>query len=239
MSMPSEDSETVINKLDDLIVKAATKDLRNPMLGWRLSNIPDYGPMIQATASLERPILRRRMENLLLSINEEVQMIDRKKIDFSYFETDEFYDLVRRVLEYTARTRDKSKIRLYARILVRTPLLDNALFRPSVEDLLSILLELSTADLFLAREVFRQQRDTPENFTSIEQDELKIVKQSGWDSLPTITRMGQSDFTLSVVKLVRTGLIRQVVGTYVSYIGDAYRITPVFRTLMRLLDKLN
>ena len=77
------------------------------------------------------------------------------------------------------------------------------------------------------------------NFASIEQNELKAVKESGWDRLPEITEMNNSNFDLAVTKLVRTGLLRQVIGTYTSYIGDAYRITPVFRTLMKLLDELN
>ena len=152
--MPSEDKETIINKLDDLIVKAAKKGFENPNAGWTLSNIPVYGQLIQKTVSLESAILRGRMENLILFTGDEVQKVDRKKIDFSYFETDEFYDIVRRVLEYTLRTRDETKIRLYARILVRTPLLNNAAFRPAAEDFLLILLELSPADLLLAREEF-------------------------------------------------------------------------------------
>jgi hypothetical protein len=43
---------------------------------------------------------------------------------------------------------------------------------------------------------------------------------------------------LSTLKLVRVGMLQQVVGMYVSYIGDAYRITPVFRKLVRLIGEL-
>ena len=134
---------------------------------------------------------------------------------------------------------DRKKIKLYARILVRTPILDYAAFRPKAEDFLRILLELSPADVVLAREAFRQQKDIQEEFISEEEGELKVIKNSGWDNLPNLTGMGKSDFMLSVVKLVRTGLLIQVIGTYASYRGDAYKITPVFRTLMNLIDTLD
>lgn len=236
----SEEGKDATKEINGLLVKASKKLFKNRMPDWNLTNIPDFGPAVQATmTSLEGPILKKRMNCLISSIREEVQHVDRKTIDFTYFQTEEFYDIVRRVLENTVRTRNEVKIRLYARILVRLPILNNASFRPAAEDFLLILLELSPADLSLAREVFRQQRDTPEGFTKIEEQELKVVKESGWDSLPRITRMNESNFTLSVVKLVRAGLLRQVIGTYVSYIGDAYRITPVFRTLMKLIDKLD
>jgi predicted transcriptional regulator len=77
-----------------------------------------------------------------------------------------------------------------------------------------------------------------EEFISIEQDELRHVKESGWDDLSNTLGMDKSQFGLSVAKLVRVGLLRQVIGTYQSYIGDAYSITPVFRTLMKLVEKL-
>ena len=176
--------------------------------------------------------------DFVMSVHEEALLIDQSKIDRSYFETEEFYDFVRRALENTARTRDRTKIKLYARILVRAPILDNAVFRSSIEDFFSILLELSPTDLHLARAAFKQQKDLAEEFISIEQDELRHVKESGWDDLSNTLGMDKSQFGLSVAKLVRVGLLRQVIGTYQSYIGDAYSITPVFRTLMKLVEKL-
>ena len=221
--MSSEEKKGIIRKIDDLIMNVATKGFENPVLGWTLANIPIYGPMIQAAmTSLEAPILRRRMENLVLAVEVEVHLVDESKIDFSYFQTDEFYDVVRRVFEYTLRTGDQKKIKLYARILVRTPILNYAVFRPNVEDYLRILLELSSPDVMLAREVFRQQKESQEDFSTVEENELKNVKNSGWDQLPDITGMSKSDFMLSVVKLVRTGLLIQVIGTCMLVTGEMH-----------------
>jgi hypothetical protein len=198
-----------------------------------------FGPLIQVVVSnLEPLIVRNRILELFTLLREEVLLIDQTKIDQTYFDTEQFYDIFRKTFEYTVKTRDRNKIRLYARILVRVPLLDNAEFRQSAEDFLSILLELSSADLYVAREVYSQQKDIPEEFTNIEQNELKAIKDSGWDKLPEICKMDSAQFRMSVTKLLRTGLLQQVVGVYVSYIGDAYRITSVFRKLILLIEKM-
>jgi hypothetical protein len=237
--MSSEGKKRIIKRMDETIEHVASKFFADPTLGWILSNIPDYGPAIRSIMTVvEGTILRRRMSDLFDSIQEETLLIDQTKIDLAYFETEECYDIIRRIFEYTLRTRDKSKIKLYARILVRTPILGNAVFRHTVEDFLLMLVELSPADLVLAREVFKQQQTIPDDFANIEQNELKTIKESGWSNLPSITGMNKSEFSLSVTKLVRTGLLRQVIGTYASYIGDAYRITPFFRDLMKFIEKL-
>ena len=101
-----------------------------------------------------------------------------------------------------------------------------------------ILLKLSPADLFVARGIYKQQKDTPEEIVDLDQDELRIVKERGWDNLPQSCKMNKAEFDLSLSKLVRAGLLRQVIGTYVGYIGDAYRITSSFRMMMQLLEKL-
>jgi hypothetical protein len=220
------------------LVSTFTSSL-NAVLPTIFSNTPEIGSVIAASlTAVGAYVGSRRMRELNDSIQSELSLVDETKIEKRYFDTEEFFDVFRRVLENTIRTRDCTKIRLYARILVRIPILDNAEFRHTAEDFLLILLELSPADLSLAREVFKQQKDLPEEYTSIEQDELKGVKESGWDDLPNILGMNKSQFSLSVAKLVRAGLLRQVIGTYQSYIGDAYSITPAFRTLIKLVEKL-
>lgn len=55
---------------------------------------------------------------------------------------------------YTAlETANNDKIRLYARIFVRSAILDNVKFRYHAKDFLSLLLELLPADLVVAREI--------------------------------------------------------------------------------------
>lgn len=237
--MESKIQNELINKIDRAIIHSTKEFTDNPTLNIALGSIPVFGPAIRTVMSgLENMIVRNRILDLFTSMREEVLLIDQTKIDQTYFDTEEFYDLSRRVFEYTVKTRDHNKIKLYARILVRASILNNARFRHNTEDFLMILLELSPADIYIAREVYNQQKDITEQFTSIEQNELHAVKSAGWDRLPQICSVDKAQFSLSITKLVRAGLVQQVIGTYASYIGDAYRITSVFRRLIQLIEKL-
>ena len=236
--MSSDKKENLFANIENKVIDVANQCLNVPLFSWAISNIPVFGPIIQTIfTSLEPEILKKRFLELLMAFREELLLIDEAKIDKTFFHSEEFYDILRKVFEYTAKTRDKNKIRLYSRILVKVAILDNAIFRHTAEDFLLIILELSPADLFVAREVYKQQKDTSEEISDINQDELGIVKESGWDNLPQICKMDKAEFDLSLTKLVRAGLLRQVIGTYIGYIGDAYRITSSFRMMMKLLEK--
>lgn len=226
--------------LDEISEQSYLKMKENPLLEVSLNTIPLIGPLlINFIKSNETRFLQRRFLKLYEYLNEEINNIQDQKIDKSFIETEEFYDILRKVYEYTAKTRDNAKIKLYSRILVRISMLNNAFFRYTAEDFLLILIDLSPTDLMIAKKIYQQQKGTPIEIKDINQNELKIVKESGWDTIPSILGVNQTEFELSILKLVRAGLIKQVSGTYVNYIGDAYRITRVFRMLMKLIETLD
>jgi hypothetical protein len=89
----------------------------------------------------------------------------------------------------TLETINNDKIRLYARILVRSAILDNAKFRYYSKDFISLLLELSPPDLQVAREIYKQQKDTPADMINRKAlDELVTVEESGFRRLPELTK---------------------------------------------------
>jgi hypothetical protein len=99
------------------------------------------------------------------------------------------------------------------------------------------LLELLPADLAVAREIYKQQKDTPADIIDPNvTNELDIVRNSGFYRLPELTKLEKPEFDLALAKLVRTGLIRQVVGSYLENKGEAYRITHTFRKMMDLIE---
>jgi len=129
---------------------------------------------------------------------------------------------------------NNDKIRLYARILVRSALFDNARFRYYSKDFISLLLELSPADLEVAREIYKRQKQTP---ADIQPDvELRCIRESGCYQIRALLGLDEAVYDLAITKLVRAGLIRQVVGSYLEYGGGAYRITYTFRKMMELIE---
>jgi hypothetical protein len=98
------------------------------------------------------------------------------------------------------------------------------------------LLELLPADLVVAREIYKQQKDTPTDIQPEVMSEVQIVRNSGFYEVRELTGLDKTEFDLALTKLVRAGLVRQVVRSYIGYAGDAYRITHTFRKMMDLVE---
>lgn len=162
-------------------------------------------------------------------------------VDFEYINGEEFYDTLRRVIEYSIRTRHQEKIRWYCRILIGSALLDNINERQSAEDFLVFLSELTTTDLRVGKEIYEQQKAMPEKFdvNSTNSNELQSILSIGWSGIPEKLGLSEMDFNISLIKLARAGLIKEIVGTYTGYAGDVYRITPAFKRLMKLVQYVN
>jgi hypothetical protein len=235
--LSESEKRDIAKRLENKITNAIEQSIDNPSIASAILGIPIFGePIYVALSTMQSQIVQRRIQQLVLSLHEEALLIERNKVDFTFFESEEFYDLIRKVIECTFKTHDNSKIRLYARILTRLPLLDNAKFRHNAEDFLSILLELTPADLLLAREVYKQHEDIAERIHSSE-NESSVELKSG-SKIQSNTGLDETDFELAITKLVRAGLIKEVVTTAYGYSGDAYKITHTFRKLIELVEKL-
>jgi len=68
--------------------------------------------------------------SLLEVLQEELRGIHENQVDKPYIESEEFFDLIIQALEAAARTREREKISLYARILrVQLSATEKVIFR--------------------------------------------------------------------------------------------------------------
>ena len=241
MNLMSEDKEKgILVKIEENMDRAVEEYNDNPIIASAVSSIPVVGSIIHIFVQTRgRQITKQRFLSLCAALKAEIALVDEVKIDRTFLESEEGYDLISKAFRMALETAEDIKMQLYARILVRASILDNASFRHTAKDFLSIVIELSPADLVLAKSFYSTQMDTPADIDHNTQNELNIVKTSGYDGLRSMGNMSRPEYDLSINKLVRAGLIRQVVGSYVGYVGDAHRITHTFRTLMHLLQSLD
>jgi hypothetical protein len=128
--------------------------------------------------------------------------------------------------------------------LIGSSLIENREIRHTGEEILSLVEDLSEVDLRLAREIYRQQEkitydfdpSTPNEVTPEEKSELKFVRESGWNTLRERCKMDEDTYSVSLLKLSRAGLIKEIVGTYSSYGGHKYIITPLFQRLIKIIS---
>ena len=228
--MASED-----NTFEKALQKGVTYYLNNLELRESICQIPYIGNALDYMFShLGKSFQERRLLQTINDLNEEIIQIDESKIDKSFLTTEEFYDFVMKTLENCRKTRHNDKIRLYCKILLGAVIIDNSNQRHSVEDFLSFLSELSPTDLQVGLEIYKRQKNMPEkfDFDSQEHTELEFTIRTGWHSIRDSLGMDETDFKIALYKLSRAGLIKEIVGTYVSYTGGHYLITPAFRRLM-------
>jgi hypothetical protein len=88
----------------------------------------------------------------------------------------------------------------------------------------------------VAREIFKRQKETPADIQPNVDNELRIVRESGFYQVRELLSLDKAVYDLAITKLVRMGLIRQAVGSYMNNPGDAYRITHTFTKIMDLIE---
>jgi hypothetical protein len=238
----SDAGESKIEKTSEQFVDMYlnSPDIRNPVL-----QIPVLGPVIDfVIITLSRDLEKKRLLRTFQIIHEEIIRINENMVDFSYIEGEEFHDNMRRLFEYSIRTRHEEKIRWYCRILIGSALLENVKERGSAEDFLIFLSELTTTDILVGKEIYERQKNVSERYgfdiSSKDNTELKYVVEEGkWHEIKDKLGLDEVNFNISLIKLSRVGLIKEIVGPYVGYAGWLYLITPAFIRLMKLIKYAN
>jgi DNA-binding MarR family transcriptional regulator len=233
-----DEDKRIWGKIEKLVARATDEYTSRPDISLYVSSIPIIGPIIDHTFRIKASEIQMgSIVTLFDALEAEISQVDKTKIDKQYLESIEGYDIFRKMLIATLETINNNKIRLYARILIRSAILDNSKFRYYSKDFISLLLELSPPDLQVARNMYKQQKDTPaDEINRKALDEVEIVERSGFRQLRELLGLDKAEFDLALTKLVRAGLIRQVVGSYDQYTGDLYAITRTFRKMMELIE---
>ncbi len=202
--MSQDGGKDILRKLEKSVERAAEAYANTPPLYLPVLAIPEIGPIIDTLFRHKAgETLHRRYTELWKATKAEVIRVDMNKIDKSFFESEEGYDLIVKAVHAAFETANNDKMRLYARILVSSALLDKAKFRYYSKDFISLLLDLLPADLAVAREMYIQQKDTPAdiidpNVTS----ELRIVQNSGFYQIPELLQLEKAEFDFALTKLV-------------------------------------
>lgn len=227
--MPSEEHSSKTNNL--LIRYIDTPEFRGIV-----ASIPYIGSSIDAIISgYGEKIRQKRIDQTITILKDDMAKIEQKKIDKTFLDGEEFYDLALRVFRYSLRTRHSKKITLYCKILAGSVLLDNRNERHSAEDFLGFVSELSLIDIRVAAEIYKQQSHMPKEFDHEENTQLNFVVNGGWHNIRQICKLDEIDFEIALGKLSRAGLIKEIVGMYIEYKGGLYLITPAFKRLMKFI----
>ena len=232
-------NSSAIKKINSSIENAAVNYSQNTALRTAISLVPGIGTIIDLILSSGgQNIQTRRIYDTIANLKNEMVKIDEMKVDKKFLDTEEFYDYMMRTFDRCTRTRHNEKRILYCKILAHSVSIDNVAERSSTEDFIGFIDELSLIDLKVGMKIYEQQKNAPEKFDidSAENTELKFVIRSGWHDIKNLCQLDEIDFDISLRKLARTGLIKEIVGPYVGYTGGLYLITRTFRKLTNFIQ---
>lgn len=179
-----------------------------------------------------------RVATYVSTINNEIEDLGKSKVDWSYINSDEFSDLFLKATDNSLKTRFRERVVLNCKILAGSMSLENVHQRHFAEDLLILVSDLNPVDLMLGLKIYEQQKNRPREFDFESREgktEFKFVVESGWHDLQGACQLDEVRFRTALHKLTRAGLIKEVVGMYVNYVGGFYIITPAFQTLMNFI----
>ncbi len=199
--------------------------------GWRalVNLIPYIGSSLDVLLTAKaQEVTQQRIESLVSEVSNQLKLIEESKVDKSFLDSDEWYDLVFRTFEKAIRTRSTEKIQLYSKILVGT--LISPENREHSEGFLDILADLSETEVKLARLVYELK-----DISIQKKDEHGSQKPNIF--LDRCTFIDKNDIQFYMKRLERVGLVNEEVGgMWIGYGGGWYKVTPTFDKLMKVLS---
>jgi hypothetical protein len=227
-------SEYILDKMKLAIEKYS----ENAILRASITSVPFIGSPLDIFLTTEaQKIVNDRIMSLFDKLKEEMNTLEDRIVDKDYINSEEFIELFIRTIEASAKTRNKEKIKLYAKLLKGAIKFQNRK-KYSPEEYLQVLSELTIKELEVAKAIYRQQRQERRK----DENELQWALRCGWEKLekkcPSIP---EEDFRFIFLRLRKSGLIQDLEHIYYSSNKEkkkvVFVITDVFRKIMKYLEQ--
>ena len=210
-----------------------------------INTIPFVGGSIDILlSSTGQNFVIKRIENFIAELDREISTLNESKINYDFFQSEEGFDLIIKAFNSVSKTRQQEKLILYARIIKGTITLDKSFEVDDPEIYLNIVEELSVKELKVARFLYELKEINV--LTEQEIAEAEIDKKKNGHSINDAgilsnryTDLNKDDLISVFIRLERTGLIKEVVGSYMGYTGGKYLINPLFKKFMAFIDTLD
>lgn len=223
--------------IEKSLLKASEQYADLTILRSLISAIPYIGGSIDVLLSGKASkIQSERIMKALELLKSEFETVSEHMIDSKYLESEEFYDILIHFFEKIVRTNSKNKIQYYVKILKS----DILKFKTNTESssLLETLSELSNLEVLCLGYIYNH---VVKKEDSVAEDNLN--KQEIWVNADLLNELLKqqsiidvdSDFIL--LRLEKSGFVKEKTGSYIGYAGGAYNITFALRNLMKIITE--
>jgi len=199
----------------------------NTALRALITAIPHIGGSIDIIfASKAIKLIEERLIYLLARLRVEMKSLKEGIVDKDYLESDEFFDLVMRLMDASAKTCHKEKIDIYAKLLTNSVAIQGREeFSP--EDYLNILIELTPREIDVAKIIYEKEEEIAGGHSAGKMI-IDLKKLSEYCHF-----VPKEDLRFILIRLMRVGLLSPTTGWFADV---EYVITEVFRKIMQYLE---
>lgn len=199
--------------------------------------IPYVGGSLDILLSSKgQKIVSNRIENFIKEIQAEISSLKVDQINNDYFESEEGFDLIIAAFNSAVRTRQKVKLNLFAQVIRSVITKDKEFDEDEPELFLKLIEELTVKEFRVAMLLYALRetlKDDPEN-------ESLINKQNDMTNDALILSQQNPEFEYEelvsiLVRLERTGLVKEMVGSFIGYGGGKYLVNQLFIRFVHFL----
>lgn len=182
----------------------------------------------------------RRIEKFISELNNQLGQLEKSKVNHDFLETEEGFDLAIKAFNSASKTRQNEKLKLYAKI-VKSALTEGKEYQEDDPELyLQIVEELSVKELRVAKclyELKEVKNKNPEQDNP--NDKQDGMTNDAWWLSKQYPEFEKDELVSIFVRLERTGLIKELVGSFIGYSGGQYLINPLFKKFIDFIGEID
>ncbi|HTN16540.1 MAG TPA: hypothetical protein VL092_02590 [Chitinophagaceae bacterium] len=194
--------------------------------------IPAIGPYLDLYFSDKgQKYAQERIDYLLDSLQTEMQEVQDHLLNKEMLDSEEGFDLMQKTFSATVRTRQKTKIAVFAKILKGAFTTKSETHDPELY--LRIVEELSERELEIAFLLYSEKQKIKTDLSDLEKQESG--NDAHWLSkkFPAYTK---EEVEYCLPRIEKTRLFKEVVGSFIGYGGGNYNPTTLFSNFQNYIE---
>lgn len=217
------------------IYSAGYNDL--PYLRTAISTLPFIGSQLDFLLSTPgQKFMEERVEYLINQLEKEIAKLQEDSIDKNYLKTEEGYDLINKTFAIAARTRQRKKLDFLAKILKGAIVSSKSSNDP--EFYVKLIDELNEKELEIALLIYKVKTQKEQEKKNEELKDESTGMSAGdphWIS-KNYPQFSKDELQYILPRLEKTGLIKELVGSYMGYGGESYKLTQLIHDFVNFIE---
>jgi hypothetical protein len=198
-----------------------------------ISAIPLIGSQLDLYLSTPgQKFVEERLQYLIDQLQEQMNEVQEHAIDRRIFDTEEGFDLVNKTFAAAARTRQREKLKVFAKILRGALTLKERTHDPELY--LRIVDEMSEKELEVALLLFEVKEKRKIKVEGDNEAQDGMTNDPYWFS-KNYPKYSKAELEFIFPRLEKTGLVKELVGSFLGYRGGQYNPTPLFTDFINFI----